>query len=54
MDNIEFRRLVKEMRTAQKNWFELRQHQYLEQSKDLERRVDRELEENGQGQLFKE
>lgn len=52
MDSVQFRRLVREMREAQKRYFKTRSLDVLETSKRLEREVDRELENDGQGVLF--
>jgi hypothetical protein len=49
-----FRSLVTQMRWAQKEYFRTRDTSMLEQSKSLERQVDKELRETGQGKLFEE
>lgn len=40
MSYEEFIQLVRELRTAQKNWFRLRDRRWLEEAKRLERQVD--------------
>lgn len=40
----EFFFLVVDMRQAQKNWFKTKNREYLERSKELEKRVDKEIE----------
>lgn len=52
MDGLQFRQLVRSLRAAQKRYFRDRRPQDLETSKSLERQVDRELENEGQGELF--
>jgi len=49
----EFRKLVSEMRHAQKEYFRTRAGGTLERSKRLERQVDEELADDGQKVLFK-
>lgn len=50
----EFEKLVYEMRNAQKEYFRTRSKEVLQQSKQLERRVDEYLrdKENNQQTLF--
>lgn len=43
MNYEEFRRLVRDMRAAQREYFRHRRNDDLQQSKDLERQVDAEL-----------
>lgn len=43
MDYEQFKGLVREMRTAQKEYFETRSRDALQRSKALEKRVDNEL-----------
>ena len=50
----EFRSLVTQMRWAKKEYFRTRDTALLEQSKALERQVDKELRETGQRKLFEE
>ena len=52
MTNAEFRKLVSEMRHAQKNYFRTRSGDALDKSKRLERQVDKELADDGQQVLF--
>lgn len=40
----EFFFLVVDMRQTQKNWFKTKNREYLERSKELEKRVDKEIE----------
>lgn len=40
----EFFNLVVKMRQMQKNWFKTHNYMYLEQSKQLEKQVDKEIE----------
>jgi len=54
MNYREFRSLVTQMRWSQKEYFRTRDHALLEQSKKLERQVDKELQDTGQGKLFEE
>ncbi len=59
MNNTEFDQLVREMRHTQKMYFRTREPVTLHYSKQLEIRVDRELElrreaAHGQGTLFDE
>ena len=51
MNSEEFRRLVTEMRHAQKEYFRTRSKQVLVMSKELERRVDKALNDE-QKKLF--
>ena len=51
---VAFRKLVAEMRHAQKQYFKERSPQWLNESKKLERMVDRNLESQGQRELFAE
>ena len=44
MNAEQFFRLVESMRKAQKNYFQMRSTQYLNESKQLERQVDAEIE----------
>lgn len=44
--------LVAEMRTAQKNYFRTRSRKALEDSKTLERSVDKEIEKYHRPELF--
>ena len=44
MNNLEFYNLVKEMRQAQKEYFRTRSKDILNRSKELERKVDAELQ----------
>lgn len=46
MDYEAFKALVREMRTAQKEYFRDRSHDALQRSKALEKRVDDELAQN--------
>ena len=43
MDYEQFKGIVREMRTAQKEYFETRSRDALQRSKALEKRVDNEL-----------
>lgn len=43
MNAEQFFRLVESMRKAQKNYFQMRSTQYLNESKQLERQVDAEI-----------
>jgi hypothetical protein len=54
MNSDEFRQLVGDMREAQKRYFKERLQRDLERSKALERIVDAELRDNGQGEMFGE
>lgn len=47
MDNFE--KLVRDMRAAQKKYFKTRDRAVLEESKRLEREVDKYLEERSKG-----
>lgn len=50
----EFEKLVRDMRAAQKKYFKTRDRAALEESKRLERDVDKYLEERNKGMdLFK-
>ena len=44
MNAEQFFRLVESMRKAQKNYFQMRSTKYLNESKQLERQVDAEIE----------
>lgn len=50
----QFRDLVRRCRAAQKAYFKSRSSDDLETSKRLEREIDRELESDGQRELFEE
>lgn len=52
MDNKEFIELVRQMRNAQKEYFRTRDKRILACSKELERRVDKAIEESNEPQLF--
>jgi hypothetical protein len=52
MEGEQFRKLVAVMRHAQKEYFRTRSTTALEESKRLEKSVDRELSNNGQRQMF--
>ena len=54
MDFKDFLQLVKKLRAAQKKYFRTRDANVLLYSKELEKEVDRALEEleGGQGELF--
>ena len=52
MTHEEFRKLVSEMRHAQKEYFRTRSGDALDKSKRLERQVDKELADDGQQVLF--
>lgn len=54
MTDAEFRALVRQMRDAQKKWFNARTRtqEGLETSKSLERQVDNELKRDEQPGLF--
>lgn len=52
MTDADFRDLVRQMRAAQKRYFELRRRDDLLASKDYERRVDHELERGDAPDLF--
>jgi hypothetical protein len=54
MTEAEFRALVRQMRNAQKKWFNprTRTQEGLETSKSLERQVDNELKRDEQPGLF--
>jgi hypothetical protein len=54
MNYKEFRSLVTHLRWAQKEYFRTRDNTLLEAAKKLEREVDKELLETGQGKLFEE
>lgn len=56
MDATDLAILVNEMRAAQKEYFRTRSAKALEESKRLERKVDRCCQSvlDGQGRLFKE
>ena len=48
----EFRKLVAEMRLAQRTYFKERSPQWLNESKRMERLVDKAIEAHGQKELF--
>lgn len=52
MNYREFRSLVTSMRAAQKEYFRSRDSAALENSKRLEREVDKELRDVGQAKMF--
>jgi hypothetical protein len=51
-DDEDFRDLVRRMRTCQVEYFRTRSAGFLQQSKDLERRVDEALKPASQPDLF--
>ena len=50
----DFMALVKEMRQAQKSYFQTRNRDWLDKSKELERQVDKAIREQGQQRMFGE
>lgn len=54
MNDQDFRRLVADMRNAQRRYFRNRKTEDLEESKALERQVDVELRTTGQQEMFGE
>lgn len=52
MSDKEFRDLVSKMREAQKNYFRTRHKSYLDYSRQLESRVDEELDRTSTDKLF--
>lgn len=46
MDKPNFFQLVERMRNAQKEYFKTRSHEVLIESKNLERQVDQQIQEN--------
>lgn len=46
MKEVEFYKLVEDMRKAQKNYFRTKNANYLEEAKNLERSVDKAIKEH--------